>query len=156
MPVKILKEFLDKNGVQYLTITHSKAYTMQAIAALTHISGKEIAKTVMVIVDGKMSMAVLPASARVNFSALKELLGATDVHLAQEKEFKDLFPTCEVGAMPPFGNLWDMPVYVAESLTSQELISFNAGNHMELIQMAYLDFEEHVKPQVFKYSYPMK
>ncbi|WP_026475255.1 aminoacyl-tRNA deacylase [Alkaliflexus imshenetskii] len=156
MPLQALKEYLEKNGVRYTNITHSKAYTMQSIAALTHISGKKIAKTVMVVVDGKMSMAVLPASTRINFSALKEALGATDVHLARENEFKDIFPNCEVGAMPPFGNLWNIPVYVAESLTDQENIAFNAGNHSELTQMSFRDYERLVHPQIFKYSYAQR
>lgn len=153
MPVKVLKDYLDTHGIHYLNITHSKAYTMQKIAALTHISGKEIAKAVMVKVDGRMAMAVLPASTRINFSALKSMLEASDVHLANEEEFKNIFPNCDVGAMPPFGNLWNIPVYVAESLTHQERITFNAGNHMELIQMDYNDFERLVKPKVLRYSY---
>lgn len=153
MPVKVLKDYLDTHGIHYLNITHSKAYTMQKIAALTHISGKEIAKAVMVKVDGRMAMAVLPASTRINFSALKSMLEASDVHLANEEEFKNIFPNCDVGAMPPFGNLWNIPVYVAESLTNQERITFNAGNHMELIQMDYNDFERLVKPKVLRYSY---
>ncbi len=153
MPVKVLKDYLDTHGIHYLNITHSKAYTMQKIAALTHISGKEIAKAVMVKVDGRMAMAVLPASTRINFSALKSMLEASDVHLANEEEFKNIFPNCDVGAMPPFGNLWNIPVYVAESLTDQERITFNAGNHMELIQMDYNDFERLVKPKVLRYSY---
>lgn len=153
MPVKILKDYLDTHGIHYLNITHSKAYTMQKIAALSHISGKEIAKTVMVMVDGKMIMAVLPASTRINFSALRNLLDAQEIRLAHEDEFKDVFPNCEVGAMPPFGNLWNIPVYVAESLTRQEQIAFNAGNHLELIQMDYKDFVRLVQPKVMRYSY---
>jgi Ala-tRNA(Pro) deacylase len=153
MPNKKLKDYLDIHGIHYVTITHSKAFTMQYIAALTHISGHEIAKTVMVKVDGKMAMAVLPASYRINFAELKSVLGAKEVHLAHESEFKDMFPMCEVGAMPPFGNLWNIPVFVALSLTNAEKISFSAGNHMELIQMAYRDFQNLVNPQVLKYSY---
>ncbi|ASB49617.1 aminoacyl-tRNA deacylase [Alkalitalea saponilacus] len=153
MPVQVLKNYLDKHGIRYLTISHSKAYTMQKIAALTHISGNEIAKTVMVKVDGKMVMAVLPASTRINFSAFKEYFDATEVRLALESEFKDVFPHCEVGAMPPFGNLWNIPVFVAEKLTRQKNISFNAGNHMELIQMSYKDYDQLVQPYVFQYAY---
>ena len=153
MPVKALKDYLDTHGIHYLTITHSKAYTMQKIAALTHISGNEMAKTVMVKVDGKMAMAVLPASTRINFSSLKSLLDADDLRLAHEDEFKDVFPNCEVGAMPPFGNLWNIPVYVAEKLTRQGHIAFNAGTHLELIQMDYKDFERLVKPKVLSYAY---
>jgi Ala-tRNA(Pro) deacylase len=153
MPVQALKDFLERNGVKYNNITHSKAYTMQSIASMTHISGKKLAKTVMINIDGKLAMAVLPASTRINFSALKDALGASNVSLAYEREFADLFPNCEVGAMPPFGNLWNIPVYVAESLTSQDKIAFNAGNHLELTEMPYKDYERLVHPKVLKYSY---
>ena len=152
MPVKKLKEFLDSNGIEYVTISHSKAFTASRIAASAHIPGKELAKTVMIVVDGKMSMAVLPANYRVDFNLLKEAVKAKEIELASEMEFKYSFPNCEVGAMPPFGNLWDMKVYVAESLTEDEEIAFNAGSHTELIRLAYKDFERLVKPTVSKFS----
>ena len=152
MPVKKLKEFLDSNGIEYVTISHSKAFTASRIAASAHIPGKELAKTVMIVVDGKMSMAVLPANYRVDFNLLKEAVKAKKIELASEMEFKYSFPNCEVGAMPPFGNLWDMKVYVAESLTEDEEIAFNAGSHTELIKLAYKDFEGLAKPTVIKFS----
>lgn len=147
-----LKDFLDKNGVHYVTISHSKAYTAQTIAASAHIPGKELAKTVMVKVDDCLAMAVLPASYRVDFNLLKLAIGAKKVELAREEEFEDIFPNCEVGAMPPFGNLWNMRVFVAESLTSGEMIAFNAGSHTELIRMTLSDYLKLVNPQVVKYS----
>ena len=146
MPVKRLMEFLDSNNIKYVTISHSPAYTAQAIAASAHVSGKELAKTVMVKVDGKMAMAVLPASYQVDFDLMKETVGSKEIELATEAEFKDLFPECEVGAMPPFGNLYDIPVYAERSLTEEEEIAFNAGSHKELFRMAYKDFENLVKP----------
>lgn len=152
MPVKKLKEFLDTSGVRYVSIVHSMAYTAQEIAATTHIPGKEIAKTVMVKLDGKMAMAVLPASYRVDFDLLKEAAGASKVELASEEEFKGIFPECEIGAMPPFGNLYGMDVFVAETLAEDEEISFNAGSHTELIRLAYRDFENLVKPSKLKFS----
>lgn len=152
MPVRQLKEFLDSNGVKYVTISHSPAYTAQEIAASAHIPGKELAKTVIVKVDGKMAMAVLPASSQVDFQRLREATGAEQVELAREEEFKDLFPGCEVGAMPPFGNLYNLDVYVTASLTEDEEIAFNAGSHTELIRMAYRDFERLVKPKVVSFS----
>ena len=152
MPVKKLKEFLDSNGIEYVTISHSKAYTASQVAASAHIPGKELAKTVMIIVDGKMSMAVLPASYRVDFDLLKKAINAKKVELSSELEFRYSFPNCEVGAMPPFGNLWDMDVYVAESLAEDEEIAFNAGSHVELIRLAYKDYERLVKPRVIKFS----
>jgi Ala-tRNA(Pro) deacylase len=153
MPVRKLKEFLDENNVKYVTIKHSSAYTAQEIAAKAHVSGKELAKTVMINVEGKMAMAVLPASYQVDFEVLKEIFDTKKVELSSESEFKYRFPDCELGAMPPFGNLYDMEVYVAESLAEDKVIAFNAGNHTELIKLEYADFEKLVKPRVFKFSW---
>jgi len=107
-----LREFFDSFQVKYVVISHSLAYTAQGIAALTHIPGKELAKTVIVKLDGKLAMAVLPASMHVDLSQLKAAAGAQEIELAAEAEFKDRFPDCETGAMPPFGNLYGMPVFV--------------------------------------------
>jgi Ala-tRNA(Pro) deacylase len=152
MPLQKLIDFLDESGVKYLKVSHSPAYTAQEIAATAHIPGKELAKTVMVKVDGTMAMAVLPASYRVDFKLMKKASGAKKVELAGESEFKEFFPESEVGAMPPFGNLYDMDVYVAESLTEDADITFNAGSHTELIKLAYADFERLVQPKVLKFS----
>lgn len=152
MPVQQLKEFLDGQGVKYVTVSHSAAYTAQEIAASAHIPGKELAKTVMVKVDGKMAMAVLPASYQIDFDRLKALAGAQSVELAGEKEFQDLFPGCEVGAMPPFGNLYGMDVYAESILSEDEEIAFNAGSHTELIRVGYQDFERLVAPKVGSFS----
>jgi len=152
MPVRKLKDFLDSNNIKYLTISHSAAYTAQQIAATAHIPGKELAKTVMVKIDSKMSMAVLPASCKVDFNLLKKTAGAKKVELASEEEFKDMFPECEVGAMPPFGNLYGMEVFVEKNLAEDKEIAFNAGSHTELIKLTYSDFERLVKPKVVKLS----
>ena len=116
MPLSILREFLDRNRIQYMVISHSVAYTAQGIAALTHTPGKELAKTVMVMVDGRLAMAVVPASFRVDLYRLKKYLGADSVELASEYEFRGRFPDCETGSMPPFGNLYGMDVFVDQSL----------------------------------------
>src|SRR4030065_1871989 len=142
MPVKKLKDFLDRENVKYVSIYHSIAYTAQEIAASVHVKGKEMAKTVMVKLDGKLAMAGLPASHQVDFEHLKRASGAQDAMLATEKEFKDLFPDCAIGAMPPFGHLYGMNVFVAQALTQDEEIAFNAGSHYELIRLAYKDFEK--------------
>ena len=152
MPVKKLKNFLDSNKIKYVSISHSKAYTAQEIAVSAHIPGKEVAKIVMVKIDGKMAMAVLPASYKVDFELLKKASGAKSIELASEREFQDIFPECDVGAMPPFGNLYGMEVYVAESLSEDEEIAFNAGSHTELIKLSYKDFERLTKPKVMKFS----
>ncbi|RKD90697.1 aminoacyl-tRNA deacylase [Mangrovibacterium diazotrophicum] len=152
MPLKKLTDFLDRNNIEYITIRHSLAYNAQRIAATTHIPGKEIAKTVIVKIDGRLAMAVLPASYMINLRLLRETTGARLIGLASEMEFKNRFPDCELGAMPPFGNLYDMEVYVAESLIEDEEICFNAGTHVELIRMAYADFERLVEPVVLRFS----
>ena len=148
MPVRKLKEFLDASSVKYVTISHSRACTAQEIAAAAHIKGKELAKTVMVKLDGEMAMAVLPASFVLDLNLLRQVAGGAKVELASEKEFQNLFPGCETGAMPPFGNLYGMDVFVAERLAEDEQIAFNAGSLTELIQLAYEDFERLVKPTV--------
>jgi Ala-tRNA(Pro) deacylase len=148
MPVRRLREFLDGHKVKYVVISHSTAFTAQEIAASAHVPGKELAKTVMVKLDGKMVMAVLPASRKVDFAELQSRSGAKRAELASEKEFRDLFPECELGAMPPFGNLYGMDVWVDESLTRDAEIAFNAGSHTELVRLAYRDFERLVSPKV--------
>jgi Ala-tRNA(Pro) deacylase len=152
MPVKRVKEFLDNAGVKYVVVSHAPAYTAQEIAASAHIPGEELAKTVMVNLDGKMAMAVLPASRVIDFAGLKEVAGASQVSLATEDEFRSLFPECEVGAMPPFGNLYDMSVFVDSSLTADEEIAFNAGSHKELLRLAYKDFEKLVGPKTGQFG----
>ncbi len=148
MPVKKLKEFLDSHKVKYISISHSPAFTSQEIAAAAHISGKQLAKTVIAKVNGSMAMVVLPANEHVNFAALKKATGVGNADLASESEFKSKFPECEVGAMPPFGNLYDMQVYVSSDLSKQEYITFNAGSHSELVQLSYTDFSRLVNPKV--------
>lgn len=147
MPSKRLKEFLDNNDIKYLTINHSLAFTAVDIAKSVHIASKEMAKTVIIKVDGELAMAVVPANFKVDMPTLQAALESDNVQLATEQEFTKRFPDCEVGAMPPFGNLYDMEVYVAESLTEDKKIAFNAGSHSEVIQMEYRDYEALVKPR---------
>ena len=153
MPIRKLKEYLDGNKIKYVTISHSSAYTAQEIAASAHVPGKKLAKTVLIKIDGKMAMAVLPASDKVDFDLLKETIGNENIRLAYEQEFMDKFPDCEIGAMPPFGNLYGMNIYVAKSLTEDEEIAFNACSHSELIKMSYKDFEKLVKPIILDFSF---
>ena len=152
MPAKKIKEYLDQNGVKYVTIMHSPAYTAQEVAATAHVSGREMAKTVIVKVDGRMAMAVLPADRKVVLQDLREITGAENVAFATEKEFQELFPDCELGAMPPFGNLYGLDVFVAPSLAEDEQIAFNAGTHTEVIQLTYRDFDRLVKPIVTAFT----
>lgn len=152
MPTDRLISFLDQNNVKYIILKHSPAYTSQEIAELAHIPGKDLAKSVIINMDGKLAMAVLPASYHVDFQLLEEATGAARLSLASEDDFKDIFSDCETGAMPPFGNLYGIGVFVAKSLTEDKEIFFNAGNHSELIKMSYADYEKLVKPNVIKFS----
>lgn len=153
MPCEKLLDYLDKYAVPFTLIKHSEAFTAQEVAEKAHVSGREFAKTVMVRIDGKMAMAVLPAENQVNFNLLREAAGAETISLAIESEFKDLFPDCEIGAMPPFGHLYDLAVYMAGSLSKNANIAFNAGTHTELIKLTYLDFARLVRPTVARFSY---
>ncbi len=156
MPSARLRSYLDENNIKYITIKHSPAFTAQEIAAVSHIPGKNLAKVVMINVKGKLAMAVLPASFKVNVEELKEQLGTDAVKLAHEKEFMNLFPDCEVGAMPPFGNLYGIDVYVEKDLTEDEYIYFNSCTHTELIQMRFDDFQKLVQPKVLEFAHPAK
>lgn len=151
MPAKKVKEFLDSRGVKYVSIRHSTAYTAAEVAASAHVKGRDFAKTVIVRIEGGLAMVVLPASRRIVIHDLREMLGTENVRLATEAEFRDAFPDCEVGAMPPFGNLYGLPVYVAASLAMEAEIAFNAGTHTEIIQMAYDDFDDLVRPEVLDF-----
>jgi len=149
--IKELKEFLDRHEAKYVMISHSPAFTAQEIAALAHIPGKDMAKTVMVKVDGKMTMAVLPASYHINLNQLREAMKVKKIELANESEFRDLFPHCEVGAMPPFGALYGLDMVVAKSLSADENIAFNAGSHKEVLKMAFNDYAKVAKPRILDF-----
>ncbi len=155
MPRKKLKEFLDHEGVPYVTVAHSPAFTAQEIAASAHVRGRELAKTVIVKLDGRMTMVVLPSDRLVDLEQLRAETGANDAELASEREFRDRFPDCDVGAMPPFGNLFDMPVLVDTTLAEDEEIVFNAGSHTELVRMAYADFERLARPRRIDVAVPV-
>jgi Ala-tRNA(Pro) deacylase len=150
MPLSSLRQYLDKNGVKYVVIAHPPAFTAHGIAALAHIPGKELAKTVVVKLDGELAMAVLPASLDVDLALLQNSLQAQSVELASEHEFKDQFPDCDTGAMPPFGNLYGMRVFADESLSQDKEIAFNACSHRELIRMAWPDFERLARPRLMR------
>lgn len=148
MPVQKLKNFLDEHRVKYVSIYHSSAYTAQEIAQASHVPGREMAKTVMVKLDGNLAMVVLPASRHVNFPHLLEATGASTAVLATEEEFRDRFQGCELGAMPPFGNLYGLPVFVSQALTEEKDIVFNAGSHTEIIRLSFQDYSHLVAPRL--------
>jgi Ala-tRNA(Pro) deacylase len=147
-----VKEFLDTNHIFYSTIVHPTSYTAQGTAAYAHVPGNELAKTVVVRVDAQLAMAVLPASSQLDLAAFKKLTNAKSVSLAAEPDFEIRFPDCDLGAMPPFGNLYGIPVYVEERLTEDDEIAFNAGSHNELLRMKYEDFERVVNPIIGRFA----
>ncbi len=149
MPINKLKEFLDSNSIKYMSIRHSPAFTAQEIAEAAHIHGQQMAKVVILKIEGKMAMAVVGADHLVDIPQIQKAAGTTDVLLADESEFKELFPGVETGAMPPFGNLYGMDVYVSKALAKNREIVFNAGTHTLLVRMAYADFERLVTPKIF-------
>jgi len=155
MPVTRLKEFLDKHKIKYVSIRHSTAYTAQEIAASAHVKGRNMAKTVIVKIDGKIAMAVLPAKYQIDLDSLKKSCKAASVELAREEDFSHLFSGCETGAMPPFGQIYDLPLYADATLKKDDEIAFNACSHTELIQISYKDFEKLEKPTFCKFSAPL-
>lgn len=146
MPVDKLKKHLDEHKVHYVSVEHSVAYTAKEIAERVNIKGDQMAKTVMVNLDGAMSMVVLPASCRIRWDRFMKAMGTELVSLADEDEFQDRFPACEVGAMPPFGNLYDIPTYMYEGFDDSGDIAFRAGNHHEIIKMKFSDYVELAQP----------
>jgi len=148
MPVQKLKEYLDSREVPYESITHPETFTAQRTAEAVHVKGKEMAKVVVVSVDGTMAMVVLPADRHVDLKKVKKATGARTIALATEDEFQARFPGCDVGAMPPFGNLYDMMVFEDRELVEDEMIAFNAGTHTEVIKLAYQAYQDAVQPVI--------
>jgi Ala-tRNA(Pro) deacylase len=146
-----LKNFLDENQIPYSVLTHTTAYTAQGAAATMQISGRDLAKTVVLWAGKEMILAVLPAPNHVRLDTLAVEVGES-LRLATEQEFSSLFPDCELGAMPPFGSLYNLPVYVDESLAADEAIVFNAGTHRDAIRIRYEDFVRLAKPRVCSFA----
>jgi Ala-tRNA(Pro) deacylase len=153
MPIpRQISDYLDSQHVWYRTSKHPLAFTAQGLAHVQHVSGKLLAKAVMIKADNRMVMAVLPASHRIEFGEFQQLLHAGSIRLASEEEFKDLFPDCELGALPPLGNLYHIEVWIDRALHEHPSILFTAGTHIETIEMSYADFERLVQPRVGTFS----
>ncbi len=148
MPAKKLKQLLDERGIKYISINHSPAYTARETAASTFVPRREFAKTIIVDLDGDKVMAVVSASRHVDIALLRSLASANKARLATEDEFKSLFPDCELGAMPPFGSLYQIPVYVDEMVTEVDDLCFNAGSHEQIMRMSCADYLQFEKPVV--------
>ena len=153
MTCKKLKEFLDDRDVKYVSINHSRAYTAQEIAESAHVSGNDFAKVVMLKADEEMIMVVLPAPDKVDLKLLRQVLGVRNVVFADENDFQDHFPGCEVGAMPPFGNLYGIRVISAQTLCDSTTISFNSGLHTEVIQMDLDNYIKLVSPEIMDFTH---
>ena len=149
--VKRLQEFLESHGVRYEVIPHREAFTSQEIAAASHVSGKAMAKVVILKRGTEMVMAVLPAACKVGVDRLERIFSASGIAIAREHEFAGLFPDCDTGAMPAFGNLYGLEVYVDQELTTCSHIVFQAGNHHELVTMRYADFARLAQPRVAEF-----
>ncbi|MDX2504468.1 MAG: YbaK/EbsC family protein [Gammaproteobacteria bacterium] len=156
MTCKQLTHFLDERDVKYVTINHSRAYTAQEIAESAHVSGNDFAKVVMIKADEEMTMAVLPAPDKIDLKLLRQALGVRSVFFADENDFQDHFPGCEVGAMPPFGNLYGIRVIAAQTLCDCKVISFNSGLHTEIIQMEYEDYIKLVNPEIMDFTHHIR
>jgi Ala-tRNA(Pro) deacylase len=150
-----LHHFLDERHVPYTTLTHHRTITAQETADAAHVGERNFAKTVMLKVDGALAMVVMPAAYRADLTRLSRALGGCEVELAHEDEFKDTFPDCEVGAMPPFGNLYGIPVYVDARLTGGAEIAFNAGSHTDVVRMPYAEFERLAEPRLLYLAHMM-
>jgi Ala-tRNA(Pro) deacylase len=147
-----LVQFLDENNVNYRIVSHAKSYTAQGTAARVHVPGQEFAKTVILNVDDKTVMAVLAAFAHVNTEAVRAALKAKSVRLETESEIRRQFPDCELGAMPPFGNLYGVEVLLEEGLSCNRELAFNAGSHEEVLEMPYEDFVTLIKPRIVSFA----
>ena len=152
MPAQKLKQVLDQQKIKYISINHSPAYTARETAASTFVPRREFAKTIIVDIDGEKVMAVVSASRHVSIEALRNLAHANEVRLASEDEFGELFPDCEVGAMPPFGSLYNMRVFVDEMVTEVDDLCFNAGSHEQILRMDCRDYLKLEQPAIGRFA----
>ncbi|MCM2336982.1 MAG: YbaK/EbsC family protein [Pseudomonas sp.] len=150
-----LHSLLDEGHAPYTQIHHPRTLTAVETAAAAHVDRMLFAKSVVVRVDGKLAMVVLPAGSRVDLTRLSRALGEVPVELASEDEFRTAFPDCELGAMPPFGHLYGMPVYVDSRLARQPEIAFNAGTHTDAVRMPYAEFERLAEPELLWLAHVM-
>ena len=142
-----LKKLLDSEHIQYEILQHSQAFTAQEIAGAQHVPGKMMVKSVIVKFDGQNVMCVLPAIHMLDFDKFREMTGADDAVLCSEEEIAQLFPDYEIGAEPPFGNLYGMEVYIDKMLQEEEELYFNAGTHTDIVKMNYEDYLKLVQPK---------
>lgn len=148
-------KYLDEAKVKYRAAAHKPAFSAQQVAAAEHEPGRFVAKPVIVKADGKFMMCVLAACYKIDLRALKEQLGAKSVELAEEEEVGQLFGDCELGAEPPFGNLYDLPTLMDKALEADDHILLQAGSHEKAMTISMADYKKLVKPKVVQFSYHM-
>ena len=146
IPIKLLS-YLNEKKVAYEILHHPEAFTAQTVAAAEHIKGRHHAKVVMVKSGGQHLMTVMPADSRVDLEKVEKVTG-NPASIEREAEFKDLFPDCAPGSMPPFGELYGVPTYVDRSLAKEDYIVFEAGTHTDAIKLSFIDFDRTAKPHV--------
>jgi Ala-tRNA(Pro) deacylase len=147
MPISTkLKEYLDRQGVRFEHHVHPTAYTAQETASSMHLPGRDIAKTVVIEADGALLLAIVPANQKVDLHHLKFITRAANIRIADEREFSEAFPSCEPGAVPPFGNLFGFSAYCDTQLEQDDTIEFNAGSHTDTLRMAFDDFKKLARP----------
>jgi Ala-tRNA(Pro) deacylase len=157
MPISMkLREHLEQEGVAYKHHVHAEAYTSQEIAAVAHIPGREMVKSVMLKADDELVMAVLSANDVADLDGLRDQIGCGTLRLATEDEFRNAFPSCQIGAMPPFGNIFNVPTYCELTLDQNRDIEFNAGSHFDTIRMAFADFKRLVNPRLVHFARPYR
>jgi len=146
-------EYLDEMGVKYEVKQHSPSFTAQEMAAQEHEAGKFVAKPVLIKADEKYYMCVLPAPYKIDMDVLKDQLGAKQLSLAQEEDMAKVFADCDLGAEPPFGNLYDLPTIMDKRLEADEHILFQSGTHEKAVRMSMGDYKKLVKPKILAFSY---
>ena len=152
MSAERLEHYLTSHGIDYLVVDHDEAFTASEVAQTAHVRGREMAKTVIVKADGELAMVVLPATDLVDLLSLRQAMAAGELELAAEEEFADVFTDCEIGAMPPFGNIYGLDVYVDDSLADDDVIAFNACTHRRVFKIKYRDFDAYVQPKIGHFS----
>lgn len=150
MATRRIREFLDGNHARYVMIHHSPAYTAQELAHSMHLPGKFLAKTVVVKLDERVALAVVPANKDVDLDQLRHETGARQAQIAEPADFVDRFTDCQLGTVPPFGNLFGVDAYVDRDIAKMDQVAFTAGTHSDAIAMTFADYRRLAHPRLMK------
>ena len=149
-----LQRYLNNNGIHYTILQHDPAFTAHSVAVATHVSDKQLVKSIVLQIDGRNWMAVLSADHRINTSLIRHAFGARDVHLPHEEDLSTLFPDCQLGTMPPFGNLYGLPILMDDEVLADEEIYFTACSNTQVIRMRLTDYRKLVNPLIGRFAEP--